>query len=452
MRMIMGGVNGEYLRDIVEQSVGKTEQVVAAVAYATTSDLLFDSCFKRNIPVKFWGRFDETSPVSIPVLKKFLESRSPNFVCKLVRQFHPKIIWWQGFGVYIGSANLTNSAWYRNFEAGCFYNDSEVAGLGIEMELQTFFRKIDEKASPLTNELFEWMEARAKSNARKQKQEKDEVDKFLETDLVQSWEGMAVVGRKQASEQRREAFMKEWFEALQYLRDIADIVDRPENRPDWLGENVPAGSHADQFLHAHYYNRTFDDRRAAYEDHHNANKGNIAAALSDAVSWWKSQETPPSNEDVTLHEWAPIVRDLLSEEKLKSLSGRDFREVCLRVHSMRDHARRVANKVLGLPGDREYTIEEKTHAFADYLMSQTSQGGHTILGVLHHVLYGGPRDQTPYRMWQAISEPEWQLDHLGVSALGEIVGWALPNDFPPRNGRTSKALRSLGYDVTVHTA
>ena len=33
--------------------------------------------------------------------------------------------------------------------------------------------------------------------------------------------------------------------------------------------------------------------------------------------------------------------------------------------------------------------------------------------------------------------------------LGEIVGWANPDLFPPRNMRTSKSLRALGYDVKV---
>ncbi len=31
-----------------------------------------------------------------------------------------------------------------------------------------------------------------------------------------------------------------------------------------------------------------------------------------------------------------------------------------------------------------------------------------------------------------------------------MVGWALPDHFPPRNGRTSKALKALGDDVTIH--
>ncbi|RWN98163.1 MAG: phospholipase, partial [Mesorhizobium sp.] len=58
--------------------------------------------------------------------------------------------------------------------------------------------------------------------------------------------------------------------------------------------------------------------------------------------------------------------------------------------------------------------------------------------------------ELPSRMWDALHDPKLRIENFGISAMGELVGWALPNQFPPRNGRTSKALRSLGHDVTVH--
>ncbi|MEA9931476.1 hypothetical protein [Xanthomonas campestris] len=38
---------------------------------------------------------------------------------------------------------------------------------------------------------------------------------------------------------------------------------------------------------------------------------------------------------------------------------------------------------------------------------------------------------------------------MKTSILGELIGWVNPEEFPPRNRRTSKGLRSLGYDVSV---
>ena len=47
-------------------------------------------------------------------------------------------------------------------------------------------------------------------------------------------------------------------------------------------------------------------------------------------------------------------------------------------------------------------------------------------------------------------DPNEKLLHIGLSTIGELVGWAMTDRYPPRNGRTSKALYALGYDVTIH--
>ena len=52
MRLVMGGINGHYLRDITENFASQTEEVLAAVAYATEVSLLFDWCWKNQIPLQ----------------------------------------------------------------------------------------------------------------------------------------------------------------------------------------------------------------------------------------------------------------------------------------------------------------------------------------------------------------------------------------------------------------
>jgi hypothetical protein len=84
------------------------------------------------------------------------------------------------------------------------------------------------------------------------------------------------------------------------------------------------------------------------------------------------------------------------------------------------------------------------------LYAYSHSDGVRVKTLLGRVLYGGSNEQLPERLWESVTDPRRRVDGLGISALGELVGWALPDRFPPRNGRTSKALRSLGYDVTVH--
>src|SRR6056297_1813180 len=118
MHLIMGGINGNYLRNITENAASETQEVLAAVAYATDSALLFDWCWKNAIPLKFYGRLDDGVAVSTSILSSFLSRKSARFQCRLVQHHHAKVIWWREYGLYIGSANLTASAWYKNVEAG----------------------------------------------------------------------------------------------------------------------------------------------------------------------------------------------------------------------------------------------------------------------------------------------------------------------------------------------
>jgi hypothetical protein len=133
--MILNGINGRYLREICDNALPDCEQVDAAVAYASEEELLFEWCWTNEVPLKFWGRFDPSVPVSPRILKLFLDRRSPNFTCKLPTNFHAKVIWWHGIGAYIGSANLSNSAWHGNIEAGYFFDEAEMEANGVDNQL-----------------------------------------------------------------------------------------------------------------------------------------------------------------------------------------------------------------------------------------------------------------------------------------------------------------------------
>jgi hypothetical protein len=366
MKLVLGGVNGNYLRDITEAAVKETELVEAAVAYSTEASLLFDWCLDHEIPLRFWGRHDSTLPVSLPILKKFLSHRSATFTCKVTRKFHAKVIRWKGFGTYIGSANLTQAAWYQNIEAGCFFTEDEIISLEMETDLNALFEKIDQHSAPLTSEYVSAAEKRLKElNALRDRDQRGR-DQFDGSHLVPQWQGLKFIAKKSADDSKRDAFLKEWYDTLQIIRNIGLLVATEENRPSWIRADTPIGAQADQFLHAHYYHRTFENRKANYEKHFNENRQDPDAAVQSAVRWWRSLAEPPSNEDRTLNEWAPFLKIILSSERIPTLSESDLYEVCERVHAIKEHARRVPNKVVGLPDGRQYSMEEKTRAFSTW--------------------------------------------------------------------------------------
>lgn len=451
MKLVLNGINGEYLRNITGRAVADTELVEAAVAYASEVDLLFTWCWENKIPLRYWGRFDEGVPVAVPVLRTFLARRSPNYACSLLRCFHAKVIWWHGVGAYVGSANLSNAAWYNNIEAGTFFEEAELEGSGMDTQLRDFFRRVHAQSTPLSEELVEAIEARSKELSRIDRDDRQRQREFLETTGVKKWNGLVQQSKSDAASRLKEEFLQEWYATLQILRDIGAHLADGAARPEWLPEGVPFGAHADQFLHAYYYNHVIAaDRSSQYEELHQTNRRNPQAALDKALGWWSEQKKPPTHEDVTLLEWAPFLREALSQDRLLTLTADDFEEVCSRVWSMQDHARRVPNATLSLPPppDGKYEMPEKTSALAKYLYSRKASNGANVRETLHYVLYGGDDAGLPNRLWEATAfDGQWKIEHLGISALGELVGWALPDRFPPRNNRTSKALYSLGYPV-----
>ncbi len=267
---------------------------------------------------------------------------------------------------------------------------------------------------------------------------------------IHRWHGVLRTTSTTASRRQRDEFLDEWNGTLQQLRDIAVRVSLDENRPIWLPSGVPAGLQADQFLHAHYYKNVMSGSRSRYEELYETNKNDPEHAITQIINWWHSLPSPTSGELQTLLEWAPVLHDLLSEPRILGLTEDDFEDICHRVWAIQDHALRVANVTVALISDQHYNRATKTKALSKFLYERRSANGSNTLKVIHHVLYDGTDENLPTRLWEATIDGSWRIDHLGLSALGELVGWALPEKFPPRNNRTSKALRSLGYRVTVH--
>lgn len=446
MRLILGRINGHYLQYITDNHAEKTEQVLAAVAYAKRGELLFDWCWKHEIPLTFYGRLDDTVAVSSPILKSFLDRGSPRFVCCLVQHLHAKVIWWRGVGVYIGSANLTDSAWGKNIEAGCFFGEDEINS-EMEADLGELFSTLDAHATPLTEEVYRAMAKRAMDVAAA----KPDPQRFLSSPAFVRWSGLVGTDAGSASERRRQSFLREWHSTLQDLRDIGKRVANERNRPAWIRKSAPAGAQADQFLHAHYYQRTFEGRKSKYVTLHEQNRSRREEALEEAIQWWRELPAAPDAEDRMLNETAPFLRDALAEDRLDSMTNDQFRKICMSVHAIKNYAWRIENRAVGLAeSGTGYTIPQKVEALSKRIWNDRSANGAQVRDLFRHVLYGGAEAQLPERLWQAVSDREWKIERLGISALGELVGWALPDRFPPRNGRTSKALRSLGYDVTVH--
>jgi len=152
MRIVMGEVNGVWLEDVLRECPSTCRRVWAAVAYAQGPHPLIEHCKEHKLELEFHGLLDAEGAVDVALLEDLFDS---GMRCALVKgRFHTKVIWWEGYGAYIGSANLTENGWRRNVECGVFFSDSEIESQGVDRALYKLRDHIRRTALPLTKELL----------------------------------------------------------------------------------------------------------------------------------------------------------------------------------------------------------------------------------------------------------------------------------------------------------
>lgn len=448
MEFIANALNGNFPINILPSPDDEVDGVMAAIAYGSNfndekSDFI-GHCLANHYRLDIWMRYDHTVPVAVPLLKRLLRHHKDNIFCNLIPdRLHSKVIWWKGYGAYIGSANLSDRAWVSNVEAGIFLSEADLQRDGMQIELENFFESLrnTEQAFPLTEEVIRELE---KMGAAR----KGIADKGKELRTVPVWEGPVFVEVKKTTDRRKEAFRKEWLETLTHLRSIGEQLAL--NRPAWISDDVPIAWQIDQFLHAYYYNKVGESREKPFEEYFKKNRSNPNLALSSVLHWWKDTPSAPSNEDITFYENAPCIRMNLAKEKILTLTEQEFADVCECTHATRDHVIKMELATLGRPDLTQLSRDERIPLYANWLLKQRNGKGWNALQLLDYVLYGGRDDNLWERLYTATREREYSLPHYGLNSVAELVGWARPEVAPPRNGRTSKALRALGFDVRIY--
>ena len=299
-------------------------------------------------------------------------------------------------------------------------------GLDVSIPLTAEYVAEMEQLSALNRNVY--------ADARKQRQQPE-------------WEGPSFVQQKAAFDQRKERFRSEWLSTLGYLQGIQQHL--ADHRPVWIDDEVPLVWQVDQFLHAYYYNHVSEGQHRPFEAYYQQNKANPKAALDAELRWWQSLPAAPSNEDCALYESDPAVQALLARNKVLALISDEFAVLCRNTHATMDHIIKVPLSLLGKPELATLDREARVRPFSELVLSQRNRKDWDVRQLLHCVLYGGPDHEIWLRLYHAGRDPEYSIPRYGLNSL-EVVGWARPEVMPPRNGRTSKALRALGYDVKVY--
>jgi hypothetical protein len=310
-------------------------------------------------------------------------------------------------------------------------------------ELRTFFEVTDARAEPIDERFYQHLLELQRMRAGIDRAEYD-FKRRVQRHFPEGT-GLVSVDKAKARDRAFAEFARRWRESLQVLKDISERVIRDEYRPDWIPKDTPAGAQADQFVHAYYYQFVGGHKGghlvdAAYAEH----RLNPARPLEEALTWWKQAEFDNTQERRSLLDWAPQLKSMLSRARIRELTKDEFCHALSMVHAIIDYGRKRPNFQLGLPSVQQDT-DTKVRLHAEQLWEARSPQGKTPLEMLDYVIWGSGSMEE--RIWAAARSDQWRLPWVQFSTLGEIVGWARPDDFPPRNDRTLKGLRALGYSV-----
>ena len=146
---------------------------------------------------------------------------------------------------------------------------------------------------------------------------------------------------------------------------------------------------------------------------------------------------------------APRLYELLSKNKIKDISREEFKEMCSLFNAFRTIARQYPNQKLGGSKNQKMDMDVKIPLIANGIYDYATKTGLNVGEVLYHILYNGPQETVVHRLYEALTDDDYHIINFRHSCLGELVGWGLPHIYPPRNDRTNKALKGLGYDVDV---
>ena len=130
----------ELLSGLHAEMLPHCSGIVAAVAYVEWIPEFFASIEQKRTSLTLIARWGDGLPVSTEVIKWFEKRNHKQSQLWLnCEKFHPKVIWWRGQGVYIGSANLTQNGWFKNCEAGVFFHEKDIGEEELK-ELGRFFK------------------------------------------------------------------------------------------------------------------------------------------------------------------------------------------------------------------------------------------------------------------------------------------------------------------------
>jgi len=431
------------------------EHIYAAIAFSY-DDLLVRKCIDKKIQLEWWGLFNSDISTSIELIKTAIKSSIIKFY-PFASNFHPKVIYFENYGLYIGSINMTKNGLYNNIEAGVFIEENEIS-FDMKNEIQSFFNFLRGKSIPISiddiNVLDEYIEE-IKNDENEIERKKASIDELFDEKFqhlfllkagVTDWEKT----KKDTENKRKLLFLQEWRETQNFISIVHQEILKIYNKLSWVTEDVEPKIVTDQLLQSYYYDFILKGKEEGksivkVNESYEKNKRDPLTALEKAMDWWQNNYVP---DEQTIFIWGRENKEILNTIKKRDISYEEFHKVLSQNYAAVNNARQIKNKFFNLPDDYKTNLAKRTEIYTKWLYEQKSFEKLNINAVLRYLLF---EDSVPLeeRIYNTLNNKKYRIERLGRSIIGELVGWCRTDITHIRNNRVNKALRCFGYDVRL---
>jgi GNAT superfamily N-acetyltransferase len=359
---------------------------------------------------------------------------SPNALARLLRfkgiqaryypshRFHPKLYIFGQKCALVGSANLTKAALFSNQEVVVSVDGSDERFNDLQATFSMYWRD----AETLTEEAIE--KYRLIYNAHKAIAVKeDEMAQAVEQAFGNAAPStIELVGQPRRTDEdlflssyRR--IYQECTHAFSKVREVYEVVGRRK----FDEATIPLRIEIDSFI------SFIRDRYTTADSWQDTELGFTDARrseLSRMVEEWLRTPWVHFENTIVFHNYPAMMKAFASPETIRACDDDQLFGALCTAHAFHDRLRFYKD---GIPGLRTAFFEENQDL--------------PIRERLSYLMFG--RGDPVSRMSRLIHDPAFKLNGLGRACVQELIGWKNAEELPIINGRTTRVLRFLGFDV-----
>lgn len=406
----------DFISDALRHYATRTSYVYIASAFFTDDSLIRDIS-KNKGRVRIVVRLD--FPTDPKALRSILGLPGVEIRYFTNSAFHPKLYIFGDQVALVGSANLTKSALLTNqeimvsilsdnerFEKLVFlfdeyWHDSRVLNSDVITKYETICRKYDALTTDyykMGDDIKTLLGDIVSQNINREVQKRSQEDTFIGP-FTQSYQ--------------------ECVTAFNIIKTIYEDIGKRK----FPEEQIPLRIEIDQFINFVREEHARGDTWQETDILAGQEQENI---IRELITEWHSIEWQYLTKVIVAQNWPKLCRVFSSAKLVERADNDSLFEALSVLHSFSE------TKRFKLGG----TLKEIFFRDNDSTKIRNS---------LSYLLFG--KDEAIRRMYNVIFINSFKLRWFGRSSVQEMVGWVNQDNYPIINGRTTKILRFLGFDV-----